>query len=353
MIKSGFASLVALITIAACARSVPGAPEAEPVATLRSADASIGTGVGNGGGIIIRDGNVLTVTQAGIKTDISIEPVVADDPDQSNQIENEIGIVEKLVRRLAVDDLTKEEMLSGILPTDDRRYFIVKDSDLDPKKKKQLLAAYDSLLGSDSSSAQQIDLAAVTIGHETFILPNYFKLSDGQAKAAIIYHESLWVQNPRLKLSIVLNAESAFEKYIRSAEGSDTGLAYDYRLFESIMLAFDNPYLDVVGAARKDLEGGSIVVKFPKPDGSYTTNERKKYEIFLKRNSRAPNGVRNVGHRRGNPSEPRSAFGVLPRFFEAESKLTVGEGIIQTSAGNRTFRSINLLYAFHLCGCRN
>ncbi len=213
-----------------------------------------GSGPGNGGGAIVRNGNVLTLAQAGIEI-----PITEAQPSENLE---EVKVVAALIEKLALSDGIRGNLLRSLEPNGARKYFKIEAKDLNPEKRAKLLAAYYSAIGQVVPPEDKLTLVALTIGSETFLLPEFYQLSDATARAAILFHEALWVRNPKIRLSSVLRAEIAVEKLLRSGSISKN-IIYDFELFQVLKEALEDKHLGMVGAIRKDFEKGSIKIHLP------------------------------------------------------------------------------------------
>ncbi|MFZ4403477.1 MAG: hypothetical protein ACOYOK_05185 [Pseudobdellovibrionaceae bacterium] len=252
----------AMLFIAACGESSNNSSQATtgPVndsTSLGNSGAGGSSGAGNGGGAIVRNGNLLTFAQAGVKFEIPVVPVF-NDPGITVP---EIAIAESFAQRLALPDLVKLRLLRALVPLGERKYFNLQSADLSPEKKAQLLAAYQKTVG-QLPLGENFEIVAVTIGKETFLLPEFYQLTDSIAKAAIILHEALWVYNPKLPLVEVLRTEVALENALRSPLAQEK-LIYEKSLFDVLTRSLGSKSLLLTGALLADLANGPFELKIP------------------------------------------------------------------------------------------
>lgn len=143
---------------------------------------------------------------------------------------------------------TPDEVSSGR-----RKYFKIRSSDLDKKKRNAMIQIYRELLAGQVLP-ERLVLYAYTRGKETYLLPEFFKLSEiGQA--AILFHETLWVIDPRLTYDFVASAEIKFQRYVETS-GGDHG--YDSDLFQVLSKIFPDPTIILHAAARADFKAGRL-----------------------------------------------------------------------------------------------
>lgn len=260
----GVLLVICVVGLSACGKgesdkSGVGAQALTPQGATPPPKLDDGSGPGNGGGAIVRNGNVLTLAQAGIEIPIIEAP--------ASENVAEIKVVASLIEKLALSDGIRGNLLRLLEPNGARKYFKIEERDLNPEKRAKLLAAYYSVIGQAVPPEDELTLVALTIGSETFLLPEFYKLSDSSARAAILFHEALWVRNPKLRLSSVLRAEIAIEKLLRSG-AIQQKVIYDFELFQVLKEALQDRYLGVVGAARKDFEKGPMKILLPRDHGS-------------------------------------------------------------------------------------
>lgn len=212
------------------------------------------SGTGNGGGGLLREGELLTFGQYGITVKRRANTEVLG----LKELENGLDM-------LTLPQDVKGKILRAITPYGKRKYYDIAESELGPKKKRWLLEKYQSAIR-ENIPLKHLRVLAVTVGEETFLLPDFYKLSDDIARAAILFHEAVWVINHELDYKVVIGAEIAFEKFLRDNLNKRKH-AYDVDLMQSLKLAFKNPYIGISTAAKfetlnpqeyKDSNGGPL-----------------------------------------------------------------------------------------------
>jgi len=206
--------------------------------------ANADTNRGNGGGAIKREGKVLTFGSLG---DIKVIDRVWDVPG--------LEILTDGINRLSLTPAMRTRILECIVPLKSRQYFEISPEDLKPEQQQQLVEIYAKALGRKAPK-ESIDIVAVTVGKETYLLPGFFKLgTEEQAaklgtkeQAAILFHESLWVNNPKEAYSTVIEAEIYLQQYLEEGNGA----VYDEKLFDSLFKVFGPSYSGIIAAQEMD-----------------------------------------------------------------------------------------------------
>lgn len=207
-----------------------------------------GSGVGNGGGVIKRDGKYITIGS----TNIELE-------EKSIKDLKAFAVITEMLEKLPITENQKGEIERAVIPRADRKYFNISPSDLNPTKEQKLLQAYESLLG-EKITQGDFALAAVTVGKETYLLPSFYELEDEISRAAILFHEALWVILGKIDLKTVIRAEVAIERMLRSSLAHDQ-VIYDFDLMQILKKTFKNPYLGIVASIAYDFRAGPITMK--------------------------------------------------------------------------------------------
>ncbi len=198
-------------------------------------------GVGNGGGGIKRYGKYLTFGSAKIELKKSALEM------------NDIPGLKFLLDTVEKMDLTvsaKGELKEAFYPISDRKYFNLPPEELSPEKRTELLKEYKKIL-KDDIPLESLVIYAITVGAETYILPEFYELTDDIQRGAILFHEGLWVLNPDLKYEFVVDAEMIFEEYVRK-NMSD----YDTDLYAVLRQVLKDPSFGIVAAAKYEKAKG-------------------------------------------------------------------------------------------------
>lgn len=196
-----------------------------------------GSGPGNGGAAILRNGNLLTFGEANVR----IFPEGLDDvPGLSLAID--------FFKRLPLPDSSRGQLLSALIPVGARQYFKIDENDLGNEKRKILLKNYRQALG-DKIPADALRIVAVTVAKETYLLPGFFQLKDDFSRAAILFHEALWAMNPNLGYKTVLASEVHFEKYLKE-NASKPELSFDSKFMQTLKIVTGDTFLGIAAAAK-------------------------------------------------------------------------------------------------------
>lgn len=160
-----------------------------------------GTERGNGGGGLHINGLYQTFYSAGIY----INPMP----------ETEIPgayLFSKTIESLSGENKNKSLLLKNALPFGDRKFYRIMENSVDDHLMAKLIKIYAGLVNQPSNA---ITLFAITDTEKkaTYLLPSYFQLKESE-QAAILFHESLWILNPKLEYSTIINAEMAFQKFV-------------------------------------------------------------------------------------------------------------------------------------------
>ncbi len=159
---------------------------------------------GNGGGGVIQDGQYMTFHSAGIYVD----PV-------AKGLESSAAL-NQLVRHISSSQYltisARTRLLTVILPAQSRNYYDVRSDKFSKTVKDRLAAEYEK---ATSAPSDKIVLYAVTDtnSRNTYLLPDFYRLSlTGQM--AILFHEAMWLLNPRASYSDIIRAEVTFQAHL-------------------------------------------------------------------------------------------------------------------------------------------
>lgn len=233
--------IIILLMLCVGLQTFAGQTESRP--TLKGQD-------GGGGGVIKRDGMYLTFGSAKIKLDLSLA-------------EEEIPSLGLLVQVLdaismhPVENLTGG-LLSALFPSQNRRYYKITQSQLSQKTHEKLIETYSKLVGNQVDPAD-LNLAAITVAGDTFLLPPFYQLKSSE-QAAILFHESIWVIDPNAKYESLIKAEMEIQKHI---EEYNTQPIYNLDLWLALgnLLPYKSPIL--ASALQMDIERGLFTKYFP------------------------------------------------------------------------------------------
>ncbi len=174
-----------------------------------------GTDMGNGGAGVIRNGHPMTFYTARIFV---------------NRAEDETTLPEL---RTVMDRVSGIEVLStdsrmalykALNPSESRRYFRVDKGYFDDITQQRLKAEYSRVM---AGSPSDLTLFAVTdtITKTTFLLPQFFDLSEVE-KQAILFHEAYWILFPKASYDRVVNAEISFQELMENPANARSSLRF-------------------------------------------------------------------------------------------------------------------------------
>lgn len=222
--------------------------------THAKSTARVGSESGNAGGVIRRNGQVLTFGKANVTvierglTEVSEIPGMA--------------FLHETISKLPIPETLKGKLANAYLPPSEgtqRRYFRI--SKLSPEKEAELNQVYREMLKDKLKEGDQIEVAALTVGNETYLKDQFFDLDDPISQATNLWHEMTWVLFPYLEYKEVSDFEVNFERYVR--EFLPSGKFYDPVFIERMSWFFDEKYLPITLAARDDFKDGEILLKRP------------------------------------------------------------------------------------------
>lgn len=200
-----------------------------------------GSHAGNGGGGIKRYGKYLTFGSA--KIELKRSALELNDIPGLNLLLDTVG-------KMGLTVSAKGELKRAFYPISERRYFNLPSEELSPEKRTELLNEYKKIL-QDDVPLENLVLYAITVGSETYILPEFYELTDDIQRAAILFHEGLWVLNPDLKYAFIVDAEMVFEEYVRENKSG-----YDTDLYEVLRQVLKDPSFGIVAAVKYEKEKG-------------------------------------------------------------------------------------------------
>lgn len=158
---------------------------------------------GNGGGGVIIKGNHLTIPES----DISVEGQLL------IQMPELVDLNEKLWD-LHLPPSIFRRLLTLANPSHQRTYYELKNPD--PAKVLEIKKAYSRIL---KLPMKQVAVYAITDPNSqtTFLLPDYFKLKLEQ-ETSILFHELLWILNPKLTYEDVIYGEELFHQFVEDPD---------------------------------------------------------------------------------------------------------------------------------------
>lgn len=160
-----------------------------------------GTERGNGGGGLQTNGVYRTFYSAGVYVN----------PMPETEIPGAY-LFSQTIKSLSGENNGKSLLLMNALPFGDRKFYRIMENSVDDHLMARLIKIYSDLVNQPSNA---ITLFAITDTEKkaTYLLPSYFQLKESE-QAAILFHESLWILNPKLEYSTIISAEMAFQKFV-------------------------------------------------------------------------------------------------------------------------------------------
>jgi hypothetical protein len=198
---------------------------------------------GGGGGVIKRDGMYLTFGSAGMKVKLSAPQGLQQIP----SLDLLISVLDST--QGGAPDSLQGKLIDAALPSDVRRYFRIDSSQLDSNVYANLIAEYAKLLNGQIDPSN-LDLAAITINRDTYLLPPFFQLKSAE-QAAILFHESIWIVKPNVQYDELVNAEMVMQAHI---EKYGTRVVYDPDLITMISSIMGYKLLPLLLAIKEDFK---------------------------------------------------------------------------------------------------
>jgi hypothetical protein len=198
--------------------------------------------VGNGGGGVIRNGIYLTFGSAQVR----VRP-------QAIETLPALQKLDRVFSQMPLEAADSGVFLGAIYPAGDRQYFSIDEKDLDPMKHEELKRKYHEAIRFQTP-LDSLVVYAITRGTETYLLPEFFKLNETQ-QAAILFHEALWIVNPKLTYAEVIDAEIVFQDYL---ERNPDRYPFESQLYSRFDEILGNPTLSLLAAAKDDFKNGRL-----------------------------------------------------------------------------------------------
>lgn len=161
--------------------------------------------IGNGGAGVEKNGVYMTFGSAGF----FIDP-------QPQEVIPSLDLVLSTIDDFGVLEDQKAWFKQAIVPMGARKYYNVLKEKLDPDTYRKLQEEYAKAMG---QPPQSIVLFAITDVQTktTYLLPEFYNLKEVE-KAAILFHESVWILMPQSTYLDVIQAEVVFQKYIEAKQ---------------------------------------------------------------------------------------------------------------------------------------
>jgi hypothetical protein len=163
--------------------------------------------VGDGGGGLDRDGQIMTYYSAHIP--IGPEALLpAEIPGMGELLQQ--------YSKLALDQDAIAELSMLVYPTDERKYYRVDEKQISPDELQRVIREYTQLM---KLPPGDVALFALTNPKtkDTLLLPDFFKLKTPQEQAALLFHESVWLSRSRDKsYNFVVSAEQVAQAFFEN-----------------------------------------------------------------------------------------------------------------------------------------
>lgn len=197
-----------------------------------------GTKDGGGGGGVVQNGQYLTLGEAK-----AVIPFVAmaDLPQAESLLETKIKLMP------LPNDVVREFTLA-VLPLGKRKYYDLRDGSVDPRFRAELVNEYRKLV-KDKDLRAQITIYAFTKDQTTYLLPEFFNLSNDQQEV-ILFHEALWALGKKSNYEKIVRAEILFERLVKS----NTVNQFHGELYATLASILDRPFLPLISAGIADAE---------------------------------------------------------------------------------------------------
>lgn len=214
----------------------------------------------HGGGVIKRDWGYISFATAGVKPEAVKEENVKIKIEPNALTALQIPGLDTLVQaldRLPINSNARVEMEAKLLPSPTRKYFKVDKLALSDRQRQLLLEKYKEITKIDVDG---LAIAAITDPetNETYLLPEFYELQKDSEKAAILFHEVLWLYPNGVSggYNYVMASEIDMQNYIDTPTDqnlisivSDIGTLY-HSVFWSIAVALQ---IDIKSGVINDL----------------------------------------------------------------------------------------------------
>ncbi len=251
---------------------------------------------GGGGGVIKRDGMYLTFGSAGMKVKLST-------PQGLEQIPGLELILSILDAQERLPDTFRGKLVNAVLPSDIRRYFKIDQSQLNSQTYARLIAEY-SKLWNGQVNPNNLDLAAITVANDTYLLPPFFKLNQTE-QAAILFHESIWIVKPSISYADLVNAEITMQSHI---EKYGTQNVYNPDLMAILGGVLENNALIIAAALKEDLLRDNLVY-IAESKKNVQVSKRKTEERTVQEKYISLISLSDIGYyEKGSEEEQRARF---------------------------------------------
>jgi hypothetical protein len=152
---------------------------------------------------------------------------------------SQIPGMEFLLRQVAalkVSPGLKSKLTQFITPAAGRTYFAADQSRVPAEESQRLRQLYAALM---KIPVDQVVLLAVTKAStgETFLLPEFFRLKTAPEQAALLLHESLWLETPQKSYEEVVAVEQAAQDFFENP--AEPKAYYDF--YQKLSFFFDEP----------------------------------------------------------------------------------------------------------------
>ncbi len=189
--------------------------------------------VQNGGGGTSQDGTYQTFGSARISVD--------KEPLKFLAVPGLSLLVDRILR-MPIPDNVKGDLLASITPSFARTYHQITSQKFDPETRANLIEIYAKLLNVPPA---KVVIFAVTEprAKKTMLLPEFFRLSEVE-QAAVLFHEALWIVNPKATYEQIVNIEQVAQDYFQGPNSK----SYSLRMLYDLGVFIGQPMLPLAPA---------------------------------------------------------------------------------------------------------
>lgn len=197
--------------------------------------------VGNGAGGLQSDGHYSTYFSA----NIPVKP----DPMDASEIPGMSSLINK-ISALDIPEQQKSDILFQIFPSGERNYYRVDESKLDKDNFNNIVKKYSATMGVPEDHVVVFALTDPKTS-DTYLMPAFFQLTDFE-KAAVLFHESLWLRNPYSRYDEIVSAEQTAQAFFEHPENNK-----NYYNFYYLLSKLTNTHsLLIYPIFKREMQGG-------------------------------------------------------------------------------------------------
>lgn len=120
------------------------------------------------------------------------------------------------VSKFDIGPRSKFQLLNAIIPSPERNYFQIANNEIDGEVLKKILLDYKEKTGITSAETTVLGITNPS-SKVTLLLPDFFTLTDKE-KAAILFHESLWINGQVKSIEQMINLEYLFQQNLEKKD---------------------------------------------------------------------------------------------------------------------------------------